>query len=268
MLSNKILPGVECNAVLIAGMFHCIILLESCIFLGKGGTTMAERQAGHRQRLRNRYRRTGFDGFEPHEILEMVLHYAIPRVDTKETARELLRRFGSLSQVLDASPEMLEEIPGIGPNAVLFLKLLPELFRLYASEKANSSDKSGTYIQTVEQAGAFVLPQFIGRTNEVVLLVCLDNKGKVLSSQVIFEGVVNGAPVTVRKIVEAAVNQKASAILLAHNHPGGFALPSNADMAATKTIRTAVEAMGVHFFDHIVVAQGDFTSMRDSGILL
>ncbi len=229
---------------------------------------MAERRTGHRERLRNRYRRTGFEGFEPHEILEMLLHYAIPRVDTKETARELIHRFGSLSQVLDASPEMLEDTPGVGPNAVLFLKLLPELFRLYASEKASPPDKNGNYIQSPEEAGQYLLPQFIGRTNEVVLLVCLDNKGKVLSSQVIFEGVVNGAPVMVRKIVETAVNQRASAILLAHNHPGGFALPSNADMVATKTIRAAVEAMGVHFFDHIVVAQDDFTSMRESGILL
>ena len=203
---------------------------------------------GHRQRLLQRFLREGLDGFDEHNILELLLFYAIPRKDTNELAHRLMDDFGSLAGVLDASAQELQQVEGVGENTAGFLKLLPDLC-----------------LASTEQAGRFLLPRYIGRQEETVLLTCLDGKCRVLSCTVLHKGSLNSSEVNVRKLLTAALKHNAAAVILAHNHPGGVALPSPEDLSTTARIKAALEAADIRLLDHIIVADHDFVSLADSG---
>lgn len=215
---------------------------------------------GHRQRLLQRFLREGLDGFDEHNILELLLFYAIPRKDTNELAHRLMDDFGSLAGVLDASAQELQQVEGVGENTAAFLKLLPELTRVYYSQK-----QQDLCLASTEQAGRFLLPRFIGRQEETVLLTCLDGKCRVLSCTVLHKGSLNSSEVNVRKLLTAALKHNAAAVILAHNHPGGVALPSPEDLSTTAQIKAALEAADIRLLDHIIVADHDFVSLADSG---
>ena len=215
---------------------------------------------GHRQRLKARFRAEGLDSFDEVHALELLLFYAIARKDTKPLARTLLDRFGSLSQVLEATTEELEKIDGIGENVSTFLKLIPEVSRYYAINRA-----SGVILNTSDEYGMYLMQYFCGRRNETVFLLCLDAKGKVLCCRFVGEGSVNSANISLRQIVEIALGVNASMVVLAHNHPSGVALPSGEDLATTKRIAQALYMMDIVLVDHIVVADDDFVSVVQSG---
>ncbi len=217
---------------------------------------------GHRQRLIQRFLEEDLDNFEPHNVLELLLFYAIPRKDTNELAHVLIDTFGSLKGVFDAPYEELVKVNGIGPNAAALLKLVPSLTRTYYS-----SDARGMILDTSEKSGEYFLPYYIGQTEEVVRLACLDAGGKVISNQILHRGSANAAEVNIRKIVNIALRNNAMGVILAHNHPGGLPLPSEEDVATTKSIREALIPMGILLMDHIIVAGQDYVSMARSGII-
>ncbi len=216
---------------------------------------------GHRQRLRERFRREGLEHFEAHEVLELMLFYCIPRQDTNELAHRLLNRFGSLAQVLEAPPEELEKVPGIGANAATFLSLTTAVGRYYLVNRASQN----VILPTVEKCGEYLVPFFYGRRNETVYLLCLDAKCKVLCCREVGEGSVNSAGVPIRRIVEMALGINATTVVLAHNHPSGLALPSGEDVAATRRVAAALDTVEITLADHIVVADDDFVSLAQSG---
>ena len=217
---------------------------------------------GHRQRLIQRFLEEDLDNFESHNVLELLLFYAIPRKDTNELAHVLIDTFGSLKGVFDAPYEELVKVNGIGPNAAALLKLVPSLTRTYYS-----SDARGMILDTSEKSGEYFLPYYIGQTEEVVRLACLDAGGKVISNQILHRGSANAAEVNMRKIVNIALRNNAMGVILAHNHPGGLPLPSEEDVATTKSIREALIPMGILLMDHIIVAGQDYVSMARSGII-
>lgn len=217
---------------------------------------------GHRQRLIQRFLEEDLDNFEPHNVLELLLFYAIPRKDTNELAHVLIDTFGSLKGVFDAPYEELIKVAGIGPNTAALLKLVPSLTRTYYSSEARS-----IILDTSEKSGEYFLPYYIGQTEEVVRLACLDAGGKVISNQILHRGSANAAEVNLRKIVNIALRNNAMGVILAHNHPGGLPLPSEEDVATTKSIREALMPMGILLMDHIIVAGQDYVSMARSGII-
>ena len=217
---------------------------------------------GHRQRLIQRFLEEDLDNFEPHNALELLLFYAIPRKDTNELAHVLIDTFGSLKGVFDAPYEELIKVAGIGPNTAALLKLVPSLTRTYYS-----SDARSVILDTSEKSGEYFLPYYIGQTEEVVRLACLDAGGKVISNQILHRGSANAAEVNLRKIVNIALRNNAMGVILAHNHPGGLPLPSEEDVATTKSIREALMPMGILLMDHIIVAGQDYVSMARSGII-
>ena len=152
---------------------------------------------------------------------------------------------------------------GIGESAAILLKLAPQLYR-----KAKLSDaEQETVLSSVERVGAYLLERFAGEKNEVVYQLCLDRKGKLLVCKKLGEGGVTSADLDIRRLVENALLTGASAVVLAHNHPSGVALPSRDDYAATDRAKTALAVVGVALTDHIIVADGDFVSMADSGYI-
>ena len=214
---------------------------------------------GHREKMRRRFRETGLEGFADHEALELLLYYAIPRRDTNELAHRLMDDFGSLAGVLDASAQELQQVEGVGENTAAFLKLLPELTRVYYSQK-----QQDLCLASTEQAGRFLLPRFIGRQEETVLLTCLDGKCRVLSCTVLHKGSLNSSEVNVRKLLTAALKHNAAAVILAHNHPGGVALPSPEDIQTTRRVAMALQAVEIVLVDHIIVADDDYVSIAQS----
>ncbi|MGE4549514.1 MAG: RadC family protein [Intestinibacillus sp.] len=220
----------------------------------------------HRRRVKQKFRAGGLDTMHDHEVLELLLFYAIPRIDVNPVAHRLMERFGSLHRVLEAPVEELLRVDGIGENSALLLHLCSELFRRYEVDRSKCALKQKPLSSTGE-IGAYMAPRFLGLRDEVVLLASVDNRGLVLDCQEIARGTVNEANVPVRRIVELAMLFNASSVILAHNHPNGLALPSREDIATTRRIQAGLEAVGVRLLDHIIVADGDFVSLRDSGIV-
>jgi DNA repair protein RadC len=217
---------------------------------------------GHRQRLKDRFMEQGLDSFTEVQAVEMMLFYCIPRQDTNEIAHRLLERFGSFAQILDADPEELRSVQGIGENAATFLKLFPAVTRYYEIDKAKLSGKP---LLTTDACGEYLIPYFRGRCNETVFLLCVDAKGKAICCRMVGEGGINSAGVPIRRIVEIALAAKATSVVLAHNHPSGIALPSAEDVATTKRVAIALQAVDVVLADHLVIADDDYTSLVQSG---
>lgn len=215
----------------------------------------------HRKRLKKRFLDNGLDDFTDIQALELLLFYAIPRRDTNVIAHELLERFGSLSQVLEADAADLKKVNGIGEEAALLLTLMPQLARFYQVDSA----KRVKCLTSLEDCGRYLLPYFFGRDTETVFLLCLDAKCKVLCCKEVGMGSVNAASISVRRIVETALAANATAVVLAHNHPSGMALPSDEDVLTTRRVAMALSAVEIRLVDHIVVADDDYVSMAQSG---
>ena len=216
---------------------------------------------GHRQRLKARFLEQGLDGFTEVQVLELLLIFAIPRRDTNPIAHELLEKFGSLRQVLEAPVQRLTEVEYITENAAALLKLAPAMLRYYQVDKV----KEEMPLVTIQACGDYLKHFFLGRKNETVFLLCLDAKCKVLACREVGEGSVNSANVPIRRVVEIALAEGASTVVLAHNHPSGIAIPSGEDIATTRRLYAALSTVDVILADHIVVADDDYVSMIQSG---
>lgn len=218
---------------------------------------------GHRKRMKNRFLKYGLDSFDDHAVLELLLYYALPRGDVNPIAHELINRFGSLDAVLDAPMSDLIQIPGVGENAAALIKIIPQVCRRYLESRV-SLDR---IIDSSEKAGEFVKPYFYGKREETVFVVGLDAKCKVIAHKQLGEGDVTATLISVRKVVEFALTYNAAYIVLAHNHPSGVALPSSDDVLSTKKVQEALLNVGVKLFDHVIVADDDFVSLRDCGYI-
>lgn len=216
--------------------------------------------SGHRQRLKEEFLARP-DSFPDHKVLELLLFYANPRSDTNPLAHALMERFDSVSGVLDALPEELRKVPGVGEHTIALLKTVKELAGRYFSSRASI----GEIVQSVEDAGDLLRDYFTGARNERVCLLCMDGKGKSLGVRVVGEGSVNAAQFTSRAVVEAALSLNASRAILAHNHVSGLALPSAEDRATTEKIKEVLWAVDIKLEDHLIFAEDEMVSLRDSG---
>ena len=219
---------------------------------------------GHREKMRTRFLTGGLDSFAPHEALELLLYYAIPRRDTNPIAHTLMDRYGSLSAVLSAPVEDLKKVEGIGESAAVLISMVAQLAR-----KASLADaERETVITSSQRTGQYLLALFAGKQRENVYQLCLDRKGKLLACKCLGEGTVSAAALDIRQVVENAILTSASAVILSHNHPSGIALPSQEDYAVTDRVKSALDTIGIVLTDHIIVADGDYVSMADSGYIL
>lgn len=214
---------------------------------------------GHRERMRNKYVNKGIEVFEQHEILEMLLFYAIPRKNTNDIAHRLLEACGSLSAVFDAPIDILMQ-QGLSYNAAVLLHMIPDLSRAYQSDKFDNEEK----IITDENIGKKMVHLFAGKNEECVYAFFLDAKGKEKYSGIISKGDASSAPLFSKDIVSIAARCKAVTVIIAHNHPSGVAFPSRADLEATADIADALDTIGIHLADHIIVANRDYISLSST----
>ena len=206
---------------------------------------------------------SGMDSLSDVQVLEVALYYAIARRDTNEIAHALLRRFGSLSGVLEAPRAELLKIDGVGESAADLLLLFIQMERRHLMDRAGRQ----TILDTTYKCAQYLMPRFIGEQEEVVYLLCLDAKCKALDCSLIHRGAVNMTAISVRKIVKAALDHNATSVVVAHNHPSGLALPSREDRATTLALKAALDAVDVVLVDHVIVADEDFVSLADDGLL-
>lgn len=218
--------------------------------------------AGHRKRLRERFIKNGLDNFEKHNVLELLLFNSVPRQDTNELAHRLMEEFGSLSGVFDAPVEELMKLDGIGENSAVLIKLIPAISKVYLDDK----NTIGTLVRSTDESINFLLPKFIGETTELIYLLCLDNKSKVLGCPLMCRGDISSVNFTPRSVVEAAIKLGATSVILAHNHPRGLALPSKDDINTTNQLINTLTSVNIRFLDHIIVAGDEAVSLADSGL--
>jgi len=219
--------------------------------------------SGHRERLREQFLTHGLDSFADHKVLELLLCFAIPRGDVNPIAHALMNHFTSLANVLDASPQELQDIPGIGESSACLIRLINALGRRYQIDKS----KTDLMLETTERMGEYILPLFHGLTDEVVYLLCLDGSLKVTYQEKLAQGSVNATSFSIRRAVETALKRKAIYVVLSHNHPSGLALPNVTDVTTTEQLISALSPLSIRLADHIIVAGDDFVSLRESGHL-
>ena len=213
--------------------------------------------AGHRERVREKYLKGGLDSFADHEVLELLLFYANPRGDTNPIAHELIRKFGSVSQVFDASYDDLITVKGVGEAAATLITLMPGIFRRYSQDKADSVK----FINNTDAAAEFLMPRFVGMNNERVGVLFLDVKGRVKNFVFVSDGSLRFAHIDMRRVAQLSLQNNADSVIVAHNHPEGIAAPSRSDIETTKLLINALGVINIRVADHIIISDKEYFSM-------
>lgn len=218
----------------------------------------APHHTGHRERLRQRFRRGGSSALNDYEFLELILFRAMPRRDVKPLAKALLQRFGSFAEVLAARPERLDEIAGLGDAAVIELKIVEAAARRLAQsalEKRQSLTSSSAVLDYCRTAMAFI-------DHEEFRILFLDKKNQLIADEVQGVGTVDHAPVYPREVMRRSLELGATALILVHNHPSGDPSPSTADIAMTVQIVGLGKALGIVVQDHLIIGRQGHASLR------
>lgn len=213
---------------------------------------------GHRKRMRERFRKTGFDGFTEHQILELILFYSNPRRDTNEIAHELINAFGSISGVLDADYTDLAAIKNVTENTATLLKIIPNFMPVYYSSR-----QRGEIYNSAEKLKALFKPCFVGLTHEELRVACFNCNLELISNVMISRGSPTTAAVEMRTLIETVLKYNSASIAVAHNHPGADPTPSNEDIRFTRLLTSTVNAISIEMLDHIIVGESEVTSMRE-----
>ena len=216
----------------------------------------------HRIRMRNRFLEHGLDNFADHEILELLLYYAIPRGDVNPLAHRLIDEFGSLASVLEASPEDIRKIDGAGESVATLLHLMPPLLQRYQLSKVKGKQYNST-----EKLGELLVSYYAGKPNETVSVILMDNNCRIIRIHEIGQGSACASQISERELVRAALQYNAANVVLAHNHPRGVCQPSRADITSTARLRELLKRMEVSLVDHIIIAENHWMSLAASQYL-
>lgn len=224
---------------------------------------MAGEHAGHRQRMRDRFLANGLDGFAPHEVLELMLFYAIPRRNVNPLAHRLIDHFGSLNAVLNAPVEMLKQVEGMGDCVATLVHLFQEVGRLCANPAIQERENLGSRGAAKQHCIRFMQ----GLRQEHFGVVCLDGQMNVIRDEIISRGTINEVSAYPRLVVEAVLRHNAHTVVLCHNHPGGSVIPSQQDVESTRQLAAVLAAIDVVMADHMIVADGEALSMAACGLI-
>jgi len=218
---------------------------------------------GHRQRMRERFQTQGLEGFAPHEVLELILFYAIPRANVNPLAHRLIDTFGSLHAVVEADVKDLMKVEGIGEKAATLLNLFGHVDRQL--ERSRSAQRKK--LRNRLEASRHCLGLLAGLREEHLYLVCLNAQMEVVQNALIARGTLNEVPAYPRMVAEAALRANAHAVVLCHNHPGGSIIPSSQDLEMTASLGQLLHNLGILLADHVIVAGEDTLSLVQAGLL-
>ena len=219
--------------------------------------------SGHRARLRARLREGGGEAFHDYELLEYLLGLAIPRRDTKPLAKRLLAEFGSLPRLLAASQEELAGVEGLSEGAVAAIKFVEAAMLRSLKVAATGRPVLASFQALID----YCFAAHAHASTDSFRVIFLDNRNQVMRDEVMGAGTINAAPVYPREVVKRALDLKASALVLVHNHPSGDPAPSRDDIAMTKAIVEAGRHLGLTVHDHLVIGSRGYASFRELGLL-
>jgi DNA repair protein RadC len=222
---------------------------------------MPHKGAGHRQRLRDRFLKSGLDGFHDYEVVELLLTLSTPRKDCKATAKAALHRFRTLPGVLDALPEDLCQVPGIGPVNLIGLKLIPAVSRRYLKQCLEGKRP----LTNSRELFDYLNHTIRDKKTECFAAIYLDAKNRVIADEILFTGTVTASAVYPREVVKAALAHAAAAVIFAHNHPSGDPTPSPDDMAITRKLVRACDLVGITVHEHLIIGAEGCFSFADHG---
>jgi DNA repair protein RadC len=218
---------------------------------------------GHRERLRERFQRNGVEGMHDYEVLELLLTFVIPRKDVKPYAKDLIKRFGSFSGVLDAGQKELEEVPKIGPLSATLIRVVKEACGVYLADKMKGKE----VLSSPQAVLDFARVKLAGRPHEAFMAIFLDAKNRVMDFKVVQEGTVDRAAIYPRRIVEEALACHAAGIIFVHNHPSGDSQPSPEDKQLTRSLTEAARTIDLRVLDHIIVGKEGYCSFVESRLM-
>ncbi len=212
---------------------------------------------GHRKRLKEKFLSVGADELADHELVELLLYYAIPRKNTNEIAHDLINEFGTLSEIFDADVESIEKIEEVTRHTAIMFKLMSACVKRYINDRNNIANVRLTPMNI----DTYIKNLFYGHTREIAYVVFLDSKCIVRKVKKLSSGTINETPFYPREIVTLAVNERFPYMIIAHNHPSGNAIPSESDLRITKVIEQALSFVEVRLVDHVVVSGEEVTSI-------
>lgn len=219
--------------------------------------------AGHRERLRQRFEENGLNGFAEHEVLELLLTYAIPRVDVNPLAHRLLDAFGTLGGVLEASSQELRQVPGMGERSAALITLMLPLLKRYQQSIMGKKQRFHTY----NALAVFCASLFIGSREEHFYLLCFDAKMQLTKTLLLGSGTADEVRVSPRQVAREAMRAGAVSVAVSHNHPSGDPAPSQEDTVLTQGIQDALSMMEIRLVDHVVVGLHEAFSMKRNGLI-
>ncbi len=225
---------------------------------GTGSPVQAPHYHGHRERLRQKFSRSGASTLADYELLELLLFRFVPRVDTKPVAKGLLQRFGSISGVLGATERELTQVPKIGTNAARDIKVVAAI----SSQSLRSEIQQKTVLSSWSSVIDYCNATMAHEKVEQFRILFLDKKNALIADEVQQTGTIDHTPVYPREVIKRALEVSASALILVHNHPSGDPTPSRADIEMTRTIIESAAPMGIVIHDHIIVGKQGHASMK------
>ena len=216
---------------------------------------------GHRQRLRDRFLKSGLDGFQDYEVIELLLTLGTPRKDCKQAAKAALARFKTLPGVFDAAPADLMRVPGIGPINLFGLKLVPAVSRRYLQQQLKGKEA----LTNSQELFDYLDHTIRDKKRECFLAIYLDAKNRVIADEILFSGTITASAVYPREVVVSALAHTAAAVIFADNHPSGDPTPSPDDMAITRKLVQACGLMGITVHEHLIIGTEGYFSFADHG---
>jgi len=222
---------------------------------------------GHRKRLRERFKTIGSSSLQEYEILELLLTYVIPQKDVKPIAKELINKFGSIKNIMDADENDLKSVKYIKDKFIVLIKLIKEINSLYKKKALEEESTS------IEKIAEYCIEKIGHKKDEEFLVIYLDSGFKVQkednfpSKEFSFEGTINRTAVYPRKIAEEALKRKSYAIVIVHNHPSGILKPSEQDKNLTDFLTYALKPLEIILYDHLIVSDKGYFSFRKSGLI-
>ncbi|MDD4842823.1 MAG: DNA repair protein RadC [Anaerotignum sp.] len=223
----------------------------------------ADIHSGHRERMRQRFLQEGGEGFHDHELLELLLYYAVPRGDTNPLAHKLIKEFGSLPTLVEAEPVDISNLCSVGQSTAILISLQKELSRRCMQARWRDRPMINSLSRAVDYCKALMAY----KNREYFYVICLDNKRRLINTVQIAEGTVNSAAIHPRIVIQAALKLQASAVIFTHNHPGGTSKPTFEDIETTTKLWRLLYAIEVQLIDHIIVADGTTFSFLDNKLL-
>ena len=231
--------------------------------MGKPKPPSDDTNRGHRKRLRERFIRSGLDGFQDYEVIELLLVLSTPRRDCKQAAKEAVKRFKSLRGVLVASPEERQKIPDIGPHNAIAIKLVQEVARRVLKEKLIDRP----VYQSAQEIFDYLYHSMRDLKKEVFRVIYLNSQNQIIEIADLFEGTVNVSVVHPREVMEAALKYHAVSLILVHNHPSGNPQPSQNDREVTRELVYAASPLQIKVLDHIVIGDNTYFSFAGQGLI-